>query len=97
MGFYVNPLPWLKLCRTRRGWRAGIGPRWLRVWRGAGGSGVSTGAGPFSYYRPAGQRKPRPRTWHGTLPGGWRCPHAHRSQDKAVECARKELRRREHA
>lgn len=51
MGFYFRPLPWVKLRRTRRGWRAGIGPRWLRRWYGTGGRGTSTGWGPFSYYR----------------------------------------------
>jgi hypothetical protein len=43
---------WLRLRFTRRGLRAGAGPRWLRLWGGVGGEGVSTGAGPVSYYRP---------------------------------------------
>lgn len=51
MGMYLN-LGLVKVRHTKRGWRVGIGPRWLRFWEGAGGEGVSTGAGPFSYYRP---------------------------------------------
>jgi hypothetical protein len=57
MGTYLNLGP-VKLRHTKRGWRAGIGPRWLRFWTGAGGDGVSTGAGPFSYYKPL-RRKSR--------------------------------------
>jgi hypothetical protein len=51
VGTYIR-LPGVRLRHTRRGWRAGIGPRIFRQWFGAGGRGVSTGAGPFSHYRP---------------------------------------------
>jgi len=39
------------------------------------------------------RRRPRSRVYHGTLPG-WRCKHDHRREDTAVECARREARRR---
>lgn len=50
----------LVLRHTGRGWRAGIGPRWARLWLGADGSGgVSTGAGPVTYYRPVRRARRR--------------------------------------
>lgn len=66
MGFYVRPLPFVKVRITkRRGQkprvRVGVGPRWLRVWTGAGGEGVSTGAGQFTIYKRLGSRKGRRR------------------------------------
>ena len=42
---------------TRRGVRWGIGPRDARVHFGAGGPGVSTGAGPFTWYRALRRRR----------------------------------------
>lgn len=54
---YIRPFPGVKLRVSKRGVRTGIGPRWLRFWSGAGGRGVSTGAGPFSAYEPLGRRK----------------------------------------
>lgn len=51
MSTYLNLLPWLKARHSKRGWRVGVGPRAFRRWYGAGGSGTSTGAGPFSFYR----------------------------------------------
>jgi hypothetical protein len=38
-------------------------------------------------------RRRRRRVWSGTLPG-WQCPHNHRSEAAAVQCARREERRR---
>ena len=38
-------------------------------------------------------RSKRRRGYHGTLPG-WKCPHAHSRMDLAVDCARREARRR---
>lgn len=38
-------------------------------------------------------RRRRARVYRGTLPG-WRCPHDHRREDTAIECARREARRR---
>ena len=52
MGTYIGPLRF-----TRRGIRARIGPRLLRLHVGAGGAGISTGAGPVTYYRPLRRRR----------------------------------------
>jgi hypothetical protein len=52
MGIYLGPLRF-----TRRGVRARIGPRWARLHIGAGGAGVSTGAGPVTWYRPLRRRR----------------------------------------
>jgi hypothetical protein len=59
MGIYIRPSRFLKIRVTRRGARVGIGPRWLRFHVGAGGPGVSTGAGPVSVYRPLRRRRRR--------------------------------------
>lgn len=56
MGIYLRA-PLVRVRVTKRGVRTGFGPRWLRFWRGTGGRGVSTGAGPFSYYHPQQRRK----------------------------------------
>ncbi len=53
MGTYITIVPGLVRARhTKRGWRLSVGPRILRRHFGAGGSGWSTGWGPFSHYRP---------------------------------------------
>jgi hypothetical protein len=60
MSIFIRPLPFLKIRLSRRGTRVGVGPRWLRFWSGGGGgSGVSTGAGPFTLYRPIRRRRRR--------------------------------------
>jgi hypothetical protein len=46
MGFYFGPFRW-----TKRGLRVRIGPRIARLHASAGGTGVSTGWGPFTCYR----------------------------------------------
>jgi hypothetical protein len=51
MGFYVGGR-FLKVRLTKRGARVAVGPRALRYHTGAGGKGISTGAGPVSYYHP---------------------------------------------
>jgi hypothetical protein len=51
MGLYVRLLPGVRVRIRRRGRRWSIGPRLFRVHTGAGGAGVSTGAGPVSLYR----------------------------------------------
>jgi hypothetical protein len=56
MSLFIRPSRFLKLRIAKRGVRAGIGPRWLRFWSGGGG-GISTGAGPVTYYRPLRRRK----------------------------------------
>jgi hypothetical protein len=58
MAVYLRILPGLKVRIGRRGrTRVGLGPRAARVWFGAGGRGVSTGAGFFSIYRPLRRRR----------------------------------------
>lgn len=54
MGFYFKLAPGVKIRATRRGVRTSIGPRVARVHVGAGGAGISTGAGPVSLYHSAG-------------------------------------------
>jgi hypothetical protein len=54
MGFYFKVAPGVKIRATKRGLRASVGPRAARVHFGAGGTGVSTGAGPVSLYRAIG-------------------------------------------
>jgi hypothetical protein len=48
MGLYLRPSRFVRVRVTRRGVRWAIGPRAGRLHLGAGGPGVSTGAGPFS-------------------------------------------------
>jgi hypothetical protein len=48
---------WLRLRLSRRGTRASIGPRLLRWHGGSGGPGVSTGAGPVTWYLPLRRRR----------------------------------------
>ncbi len=50
MGFYFKLAPGVKIRASSRGLRASVGPRAARVHFGAGGTGVSTGAGPVSLY-----------------------------------------------
>jgi hypothetical protein len=59
MSIYIRPSRYLKIRVSKRGTRVGIGPRWLRVWTGAGGDGISTGAGPVTWYRPLRRRRRR--------------------------------------
>lgn len=54
MGLYFRLAPGLKLRATSRGLRIGVGPRSARLWLGAGGTGMSTGAGPVSFYKSLG-------------------------------------------
>ncbi len=61
MGVYFRLLPGVKVRLTRRGVRWGIGPRAARVHFGAGGRGISTGAGPFTWFRPLRRRSRRSR------------------------------------
>jgi hypothetical protein len=52
---YIGPFRF-----TKRGVRWQIGTRLFRLHGGAGGVGISTGSGPFSYYKPLRRRR-RPR------------------------------------
>jgi hypothetical protein len=102
MGIFFGPLR-----VSKRGVRVRVGPRILRLHTGAGGAGISTGAGPFTAYAPLSGRKrrgtkpgqPKSPVFHGTVSVSgavvWRCEHNHRTQAAASECAGKELRRRE--
>jgi hypothetical protein len=49
VGIYLRIAPGVKVRLTRRGVRWGLGPRLLRAHFGAGGTGVSTGAGLFTW------------------------------------------------
>lgn len=57
MGIYVRLAPGVKVRLTKRGLRWGVGPRAARLHFGAGGTGISTGAGPFSAYRPLRRKR----------------------------------------
>jgi hypothetical protein len=59
MGLYAGR-GWLRLRLIRRGVRWGLGPRAARLHIGAGGPGISTGAGPLTLYRSLLRRR-RPR------------------------------------
>lgn len=52
MGIYLGPFR-----VTKRGVRVRIGPRIARLHLGAGGPGISTGAGPFTWYKPLRKRR----------------------------------------
>ena len=54
MGIYLGPFR-----LTKRGVRVRIGPRLFRLHTGAGGTGVSAGAGPFTWYKPLRRRRSR--------------------------------------
>ena len=62
MSLFIGPR-WLGIrigLRTRRGRvRLSVGPRLFRWHFGAGGDGISTGAGPVSYYKPLRRRRRR--------------------------------------
>ncbi len=66
MGFYFRVAPGVKIRATKRGLRTSVGPRAARVHFGAGGTGISTGAGPFTYYAPLHGSKGRPSTSRST-------------------------------
>jgi hypothetical protein len=59
MGIYIRLAPGVKIRLSRRGVRWAVGPRAARLHLGAGGPGVSTGAGPFSAYRGPRRRRRR--------------------------------------
>lgn len=57
MGFYFRLAPGVRLRVTSRGVRTSVGPRLARVHFGAGRTGISTGAGPVSYYAELSHRR----------------------------------------
>jgi len=54
VGFYFKVAPGVRIRASSRGLRASVGPRAARVHFGAGGPGVSTGAGPVTLYHSVG-------------------------------------------
>ncbi len=55
---YIRLAPGVKVRLGRRGARWSIGPRAARIHTGGGGgTGVSTGAGPVTWYRPLRRRR----------------------------------------
>jgi hypothetical protein len=54
MGIYFGPFRF-----TKRGVRVRVGPRAVRLHFGAGGTGISTGAGAFTAYKTLGGKKRR--------------------------------------
>jgi len=52
MGLYLGPFR-----VTKRGVRVRLGPRAARLHVGAGGPGVSTGWGPFTFYKSLRRRR----------------------------------------
>lgn len=61
MGFGIRIAPGVRISASKRGLRAGLGPRIARVHVGTGRVGVSTGLGPVTYYTGVGgKRRKRP-------------------------------------
>jgi hypothetical protein len=57
MGLHLRLLPGAKARLTRRGMRCVLGPRAAGLHPGTGRSGASTGAAPFTWYRPLRRRR----------------------------------------
>lgn len=56
-GLYLHPLPGVNVRLSLRGLRWALGPRWLRRHGGAGGRGISTGAGRWTAYWPLRKKR----------------------------------------
>lgn len=57
MSLFIGPR-WLNVRIGKRGrMRTSIGPRFARLHVGAGGTGISTGAGPVTWYKPLRRRR----------------------------------------
>ena len=59
MGIYIRLAPGVKVRLGRRGTRWSLGPPAARLHVGAGPAGVSTEAGPVTFYRRLGRRRRR--------------------------------------
>jgi hypothetical protein len=59
MGFGVRIAPGVRISATRRGVRAGIGPRVARVHVGGGRPSISSGVGPVTVWQGIGTSRPR--------------------------------------
>ncbi len=62
MGLYIRIFPSLKVRVSKRGLRRSLGPRAARLHVGAGGTGISTGAGWWTWYKPLRRRSRRRRS-----------------------------------
>jgi len=60
MSIWIGPR-WLRFRLSKRGTRVSAGPRLFRVHGGAGGPGISTGAGPVTVYHGLRRRRRRRR------------------------------------
>ncbi len=61
MSVYVRLAPGVKVRLSKRGIRWSLGPRAFRVHLWPGGTGLSTGAGPWTWYKPLRRRGRRSR------------------------------------
>jgi len=66
--FSVRLAPGVRVSASSRGLRAHVGPRGARLHVGGGRAGVSTGAGPFTYYESLGGSGGRPSGVYSTGP-----------------------------
>lgn len=57
MSLYLRIVPGVKVRIGKRGLRWSVGPREARLHFGAGGTGVSTGAGPWTVYKSLRRRR----------------------------------------
>jgi hypothetical protein len=85
--FSVRLAPGVRVSASSRGLRAHVGPRGSRLHVGGGRTGVSTGAGPFTYYTPVGTKQQR--SSQGYYPGPTRAQVA--QSEKETQAA--EIRR----
>lgn len=73
MGFGIRIAPGVRISASKRGVRAGIGPRAARIHVGSGRTGISTGTGPFTAWEPlSGSSGGRRRSRGGSSVGGAR-------------------------
>ncbi|MEQ6900335.1 DUF4236 domain-containing protein [Nocardioides sp. YIM 152588] len=83
-GFRFRVAPGVSVRASRRGLRTSLGPRAARLHVGSGRPGVSTGAGPFTYYTSLSGSSSRRRA---TSPAGRAAPGA-AAADKEAEAQR---------
>ena len=87
MGFYVKLAPGVRVRASSRGVRTSLGPRIARLHVGAGRPGISTGAGPVSYYTGfggAGGPRSTSRSRTGTAAANRQQAASARAADKQV-------------
>lgn len=86
MGIYLGPFR-----ITKRGVRARVGPRIMRVHVGSGGAGISTGAGPFTYYKRIGGKKRPARRSGAARPRTTQPPPYRQNVPPAIPAATQQL------